>query len=243
MKIEKISDNQIRCTLTSADLADRKLKLSELAYGTDKAKALFHDMMKRASIEFGFEADNIPLMIEAIPSTSGSVILIITKVDDPEELDTRFSNFSPSKEDKVSTLDIEKLEGSDSILELLEKMKNSMMDNLTETDNDEVEEVIDTTLPQVRLFYFNNLDDMFYISNEVLPTFMGPNTLYQDSKDNLYTLALSQADNSTQEFNRICNMLSEYGSVEKVTSTKLAYLEEHCDIIIANEALQSLRSV
>lgn len=243
MKIEKISDNQIRCTLTSADLADRKLKLSELAYGTDKAKALFHDMMKRASIEFGFEADNIPLMIEAIPSTSGSVILIITKVDDPEELDTRFSNFSPSKEDKVSTLDIEKLEGSDSILELLEKMKNSMIDNLTETDNDEVEEVIDTTLPQVRLFYFNNLDDMFYISNEVLPTFMGPNTLYQDSKDNLYTLALSQADNSTQEFNRICNILSEYGSVEKVTSTKLAYLEEHCDIIIANEALQSLRSV
>ena len=33
MKIEKINDNQIRCTLTRADLADRQLKLSELAYG------------------------------------------------------------------------------------------------------------------------------------------------------------------------------------------------------------------
>ena len=32
MKIEKINDNQIRCTLTQADLADRELKLSELAY-------------------------------------------------------------------------------------------------------------------------------------------------------------------------------------------------------------------
>ena len=41
MKIEKINDNQIRCTLTRADLADRQLKLSELAYGSEKAKSLF----------------------------------------------------------------------------------------------------------------------------------------------------------------------------------------------------------
>ena len=66
MKIEKISDNQIRCTLTRADLADRQLQLSELAYGTEKAKSLFRDMMQQAAFEFGFEAEDIPLMIEAI---------------------------------------------------------------------------------------------------------------------------------------------------------------------------------
>ena len=43
MKIEKINDSQIRCTLTSADLASREIKLSELAYGTEKAKNLFQD--------------------------------------------------------------------------------------------------------------------------------------------------------------------------------------------------------
>lgn len=52
MKIEKISDNQIRCT--DADLADRQLQLSELAYGTEKAKSLFRDMMQQAAFEFGF---------------------------------------------------------------------------------------------------------------------------------------------------------------------------------------------
>ena len=41
MKIEKINDNQIRCTLTRDDLNNRQLKLSELAYGTEKAKELF----------------------------------------------------------------------------------------------------------------------------------------------------------------------------------------------------------
>ena len=89
MKIEKINENQIRCTLTRADLEDRHLKISELAYGTEKAKSLFHDMMQQAAFEFGFEADDIPLMIEAIPSSSDSIVLIITKVEDPEELDTQ----------------------------------------------------------------------------------------------------------------------------------------------------------
>ena len=57
MKIEKINDRQIRCTLTREDLAGREIKLSELAYGSDKAKALFQDMMQVAAQDFGFEAD------------------------------------------------------------------------------------------------------------------------------------------------------------------------------------------
>lgn len=100
MKIEKVNDQQIRCTLTRADLADRQLKLSELAYGTEKAKTLFRDMIQQASINFGFDAEDIPLMIEAIPLNSDCIVLIITKVEDPEELDTRFSRFAPSVMDE-----------------------------------------------------------------------------------------------------------------------------------------------
>ena len=53
MKIEKVNDNQIRCTLTREDLDSRHLKLSELAYGTEKAKSLFREMMEKASYEIG----------------------------------------------------------------------------------------------------------------------------------------------------------------------------------------------
>ena len=102
MKIEKVNDNQIRCTLTREDLADRQLKLSELAYGTEKAKMLFRDMMQQAAYEFGFEAEDIPLMIEAIPLSADTIILIITKVEYPEELDTRFSQFAPGDPEEDS---------------------------------------------------------------------------------------------------------------------------------------------
>ena len=62
MKIERVNDHQIRCTLTRDDLAKRDLKITELAYGTDKAKELFQDMMQQANIEFGFDAEDTPFM-------------------------------------------------------------------------------------------------------------------------------------------------------------------------------------
>lgn len=83
--------------MSKEDLVNREIKLSELAYGSDKAKRLFRDMMIQASTEVGFEANDIPLVIEAIPVSSECIILIVTKmVEDPEELDTRFSKFSPT---------------------------------------------------------------------------------------------------------------------------------------------------
>ena len=51
-------------------------------------------MMQQANLKFGFEAEDIPLMIEAIPLNADCIVLIITKVEDPEELDTRFSKFT-----------------------------------------------------------------------------------------------------------------------------------------------------
>lgn len=113
MKLEKISDNQIRCTLSKEDLTQRQIHLSELAYGSEKAKELFRDMMQQASIELGFEADNIPLMIEAIPISSDCLVLLVTKVEDPDELDTRFSRFSKINMDDSFDEDFSDIDDND----------------------------------------------------------------------------------------------------------------------------------
>lgn len=113
MKLEKLSDTQIRCTLSKEDLSQRQLHLSELAYGYEKAKELFRDMMQQASIELGFEADNIPLMIEAIPISNDCLVLVVTKVEDPDELDTRFSRFSKINVDDSFDEDFSDIDDTD----------------------------------------------------------------------------------------------------------------------------------
>ncbi len=238
MKIEKINENQIRCTLTHADLAARHLKLSELAYGTEKAKSLFRDMMQQASFDFGFEAEDLPLMIEAIPSSADSIVLIITKVEDPEELDTRFSKFTPLGEtDTLNTDALEKLQGADEFLNLLNKVKEATAEI----------KVPDSTLPtqpfSIRLFSFDTLDSVIEAARLLSPLYNGANTLYKDGDNSMFILALAPEEHSANEFNKICNMLSEYGSPEKADSTVLAFLEEHCEIIVSADAVQKLSSV
>ena len=134
MKLERISENQIRCTLTRSDLAERELKISELAYGTEKAKALFREMMVQASDELGFEADNIPLIIEAVPVSNECIMLIVTKVEDPEELDTRFSKFTPSPEDTedLSDTDDEIYSSADDILDIFKRLGSDILSKTAE---------------------------------------------------------------------------------------------------------------
>ena len=229
MKIEKLNDNQIRCTLTRADLADRELKLSELVTGTEKAKSLFHDMMEQASAEFGFEADDMPLMIEAVPASSDSIVLIITKVDDPEELDTKFSKFGTSP----NVLD--KLEGADEFLDLINKVKDAVSEKVKKKSEEHK-----PTLPKIRLFSFSTLDCVILASRVLKNLYQGANTLYKDTPNDVYILAFTQSEHTTAEFNKFCNMLSEYGCSEKASPAILAYLEEHCEVIVSANAVQEL---
>lgn len=243
MKIEKLNDNQIRCTLTRADLAARELKLSELAYGTEKARSLFQDMMQQAAFEFGFEAEDTPLMIEAIPASSDSIVLIITKVEEPEELDTRFSKFAPSPSGNTNSRVqnvLEKLEGAEDILDLLGKVKKAVTDH---AEPKQPEEKKAPKEPDIRLFSFATLDSVIHAAHLLDKMYKGFNTLYKDSQDDVFVLVLSQSNHSLGDYNKICNMLSEYGSLEKVNSATLAYLEEHCETIIPVNAVQKLAAI
>lgn len=241
MKIEKLNENQIRCTLTHADLAARHLKLSELAYGTEKAKSLFHDMMQQASFDFGFDAEDIPLMIEAIPSSADSIVLIITKVEDPEELDTRFSKFTSFGEtESASREPFHKLEGADEFFDLLNKVKEAAASTVQTSTP---EQAPAPPQPQVRLFSFENIDGVIRAAQLISPVYHGASTLYHDPGNEMYILALAQSEHTNNEFNKVCNMLSEYGSPEKASTSVLAFLEEHCEIMISADSVQKLASI
>lgn len=260
MKIEKVNENQIRCTLTKDDLADRELKISELAYGTEKAKSLFRDMMQQAAYEFGFEAEDIPLMIEAIPLSADCIILIITKVEDPEELDTRFSKFAPSLNDEDTedhNTEVPQFEGADDVLGLFrkiheEKMKteakrkdnfiplpdaisNSKQENTSVKSKKEA-----STVDLTKIYTFQALDDITRLAVVLKGYYTGNNSLYKNHSNGKYFLTISKSSHTPEEFNRICNILSEYGTQVKHTTASEAFLHEHNDLYIKEAALQKL---
>ena len=235
MKLEKINDNQIRCTLTKADLADRQIKLSELAYGSEKAKSLFRDMMLQANAEFGFEANDIPLMIEAIPMPNDCIVLIITKVSDPEELDTRFSKFSPSNVDVLDVSTESKktvsAEGADEVLDIFKRMMEQHIKGLEKQQEEKPAKIADE-IDLTRLYCFGNLESIIEAAHVLKNYYHGENRLYKNSSRKLYYLVLSKSSHTPEEFNKICNILTEYGSNEPYKKSTEGYMAEHYDLVI-----------
>ena len=252
MKLEKVNDHQIRATLTKADLADRELKLSELAYGTEKAKSLFRDMMQQAAYELGFEAEDIPLMIEAIPLSSESIVLIITKVEDPEELDTRFSNFAPTvheeDESEGGIADVLKALSDDgeNVLDLFKKLKEAGTEAREKAAElkakSEAKNGAKALQSQnlMKASSFEDIDTVAKVSHVLEPFYFGRSSLYRNNHSGRIVLVVSQDNHTMEDFNRVCNIISEYGVNEKYTAASEAYFKEHNDVIMADDALQKL---
>ena len=231
LKIEKISENQIRCTLNSSDLHYRQLNLGELAYGSARARSLFREMMQQAFNDFGFDAEDNPLMVEAIPLSSDSIMLIITKVDDPEELDTRFAKFSPGSEEENDSL-------PESGVPL--PLEGAPTSELTVPSGEPKEA---SPAAFLRIFRFSSLDAVSHAAEILGNSFDGHNSLYRDPVSKEYFLVISRQGYAEEDFARVLNTLSEFGVHIKGTYASEAYYQEHFELIIEGLALQILRNI
>lgn len=239
MKIEKVNEHQIRCTLTQADLASRELKLSELAYGSEKAKELFRDMMEKANDEYGFEAENIPLMIEAIPINSECIVLIITKVEDPEELDTRFSKFAPSVHEESDSDDSEAGDSNDgtgedivNIADLFNKFKNAVSEGKVSHK--------DLSSFEGMAFSFESITELGSVCKTVHKFFDAESSLYRNKDTGLYLLSVNRGKLDVTDFVQACNIFSEYGAMQKGKLISESYIREHYEVICNGNAIATL---
>lgn len=242
MKIERINDNQIRCTLTSFDLSVRNLNLGELAYGSEKARGLFREMIQKASNEVGFEAEDIPLMVEAIPLSNESVMLVITKIEDPDELDTRFARFSPMSEedsDALSDLASELLEGADGLMNLLGGGPLPISEDLETPDT----KTDASRTSSIRVYTFESLDRISEAARAVGGIYQGVNSLYKKPGTFQYFLVLKDNGSDSLDFSRVCNILAEYGTKIHHQYSSEAYYKEHYEVVASNKALQIMASI
>ena len=270
MRIERISDNQIRCTLSKHDLVERHLKISELAYGSERAKELFRDMMEQANIDFGFEAEDIPLMIEAIPTSRESLVLVITKVDNPQEFDEKFANFRVPGEEIIDddvTTDYEDLtfenDVSDSFAfdDLMDCFDQMYSGQEEEEEEDEKEaqfipltEALQAANPDRKSHSQKRTENIherikvysFIAINPIIEAAHRVTPSYTGKntvwKDTVGKkyYLMLNRGNGKHAFHSVCSTMSEYGSEEPVTYATQDYFNEHYRVIIKDKALAQL---
>ncbi len=215
MKIEKINDNQIKFLLTNEDLQEREIKLSELAQGSEKAQAFFRDIMTEAMLDCGFDATNTPLMIEAMPVTMDTVMIIVSKVT--KEMDI----------DKVVSLTPKSLEDRKYKQSSIRKFENVIQDTTIINEDEDI-----------YIYSFKTLDNVISLSERLYNIYEGTNTLYK--YQDRYFLSLQK---DIKFINDLDFIVCEYGQKHISNIISKYYLDEHGEVIIKNGAISILSTL
>ena len=210
MKLERLSENQIRCTLYKSDLADKELHLTELAYGTDKAKELFRELMQQDSdggLGLADEADGESI-VEDNP-VNGLLKAIGGLAED-------LSGLMSGKGVKPA------------------QTNPSASDRRTEIPQAVEQPEI------FRIYAFKNLDQVILSAKLVKGIYDSENSLYKNPRDSRFYLYMTKDKNTDNEFVKTCNLLGEYSNRVRATYATPSHMREHYKLIIDANALQTL---
>ena len=211
MKIERISENQLKLTLTKDDLKERDIKLEDLITPSEKTQQLFRDLMEQALDEHNFISENTPLMIEAVPMGSDGIMIIVTK-----------SGGNGKKGGKSSNLLQQAQENR--------RWKKKPMDAMEHTAD---------TASDILIYSFPHLDDVISVSLRLDSRFQGESAVYKN--ENKYFLVLQGDTYTTEDVSENLELiLKEYGQKHISTPLAKYYLLEHGETIIADKAVKAL---
>ena len=85
LKIEKITDNIFRVTITLNDLEQRQIDINSIDINSPQTIALFNELMEQVASQFGYDFTGTQLIIDPVPNHDNSFDITITKID--EEMD------------------------------------------------------------------------------------------------------------------------------------------------------------
>jgi len=214
VKVERISDSQIKIILSESDLKDRDIRLAELAtQGSEKIHQLFHETMEQALLELNFITENTPLMVEMIPTSSESIMLIITKI----KADREMVGGSREAEERCA-------------------VQNMVQKRYRESKR--VKPAPPQNADYLSIFSFDSLDEAAMASSRLHAFFCGISSLYK--QNGKYFLFLYNADHDAAMSADFEAILAEYGQKQLSTLLNRQYLVERAETLIGEEAVEKL---
>ena len=211
MKIERISENQLKLTLTKDDLKERDIKLEDLITPSEKTQKLFRDIMEQALDEEDFVSENTPLMVEAVPMGVDGIMIIVTKVNNKDGKNSPPTDLLQQAQET-------------------RRWKKKPLDTLEHAEEKNSD---------ILIYSFPALDDVIQVSIRLDGSFKGESAVYKN--DGKYFLVLQgdtyTAEESSAELEPV---LKEYGQKHVSTPLAKYYLLEHGETIIATKAVKAL---
>ena len=257
MEIEVVGNLRIKCTLTKEYLESRWISLKDLAYGNYAATELFRDIIEETKARFGidFQAkENHPVMIEAVPMGEDSLVVFISKAEDVDELDTRFSRFlpkplsggiTPDEDGDDDFFDDEEDEDALSGFRPFSKPDKPVVRKTDKSYGKSFFDLLEQEKENIRnrgcilTVSFDRLSDLIELASSSLK-YEGETSVYKNRADGKYLLVISATGDDFAKVMNFAEQATEFGATRLIPKADAGFLDNGYDVIIATKALQKL---
>ena len=198
MRIERISDTQMKFVLMHTDLEERDIKISELSHSSDKTQQLFREMLQIAQDEGAFaSSESAPYLIEATREGMDGLTVVVTKMS-AEDLERRFS-LVPAAKDRCRF------------------KRNKFIDQPDHTGED-----------SHSVFSFDDLDMAAIAADAINPIFSGESQLYKlNGQYFLWLKNETEDDRPTADLEAIVHEFGQKHASNALSQQYLAEHGEH----------------
>lgn len=216
MKIEKISDTQVKFLLTGKDLTERGINKNDFHIGSDKIKALIREITEQAAITCGFKPNEqgaTPIMIEAVPYESDGILIIVSRVSNDFNLSEKFSGIPGTIGER----------------------------HFIESDIKESSFTPDINTNNISIYSFNSLDDVERACHCIKNYYCGISSLYK--YNNRYYLIIAVENITISNAEDFDTIISEFGQKHISNLISKGFLNEHGEILIYDNALNIMAAL
>lgn len=245
MKISKVSDKKVTCELTEEELNSMDLWINTLMDDEEKTGAFMNALLDVAAertnlvylkevsfIDFFFDDKKKMVMVNINSIDNQSMPFDIT--DRLESLLQYDSDMDEPGEDQNSEGDRNESEEDEYILDYNEEDYLKYRSSLEKmADKAEYTGIV--------YMKFSTLDEIGTVIRNYNKTFQGESILLK--KDRNYFFILSFNEDSKEEYEKMIFVFADFVAIENIQSVRKAYMEEHYETIVKEDAFNKLKQL
>ena len=247
MKVERISDNQIKFEFMAQDLAERDINITDIVNpSASKTHGLFREITGLLQSEYDFATIGTPLVFEATMSHD-TLIVVVTKMGNNHGFNENYD--LPGFQNLVSNF-MSQLENNGYNTDGLDLLSASMQThgNLPNKPAPCKGQPGGNAKPRVHkkrpesgyaVYAFADFDMLAAAASRIPESYKGRSHVYK-LRDK-YQLILQNIGTGDYSAKKFAAQLSEFGQRQPTSQITYNQLMEHGEVIIAEEAISKLK--
>lgn len=238
MEFKRIDDTKFQCLLDEDDLEDNNISLDDFFRNdTKKIHGLLDVILEEAQKSIGVMLSGGVMSLQLAPQPNHTILLTISSGHDEFKDMIRNAGKLMSDIREAGGNVIKKEEADDSIkaapfvpvekTEIKDKSKNKA---------DKAQDTIETVI-----YRFKSMQEAEEFAENCPKTWGIKNSLYK-SEDNIGIYCILERTRCANEkFKHFCSLLTEYSEYISSKKETTAYIREHCEVLIENNAFNIMK--